>query len=127
MVAVVLLATPWTLGVLAGALEPTVDAAHFQARLVDGLAGTVQRAGGAKALLACGDPYVGPFQVPVVAWQLRVHAARVQIEPRAPAVVFRARNATNARPGPSLAGVGGEAGVRTLAVGGGWRVVGRCR
>jgi hypothetical protein len=108
-------------------LEPTVDAADFQARLVDGLAGTVQRAGGAEALLACGEPYAGPFQVPVVAWQLRVHATRVQIEPRAPAVVFRARNATNARPGPSLAGVGGEAGVRTLAVGGGWRVVGRCR
>jgi hypothetical protein len=110
-----------------GHLRPTLDAVDYQARLTDGLGGVVQRAGGRDALLACGDPYAGPFQVPAVAWQLRIHANRVQLDPRAPAVVFRARNATRGPVAPALAGVGGEADVRTLAASDGWRVAGRCR
>jgi hypothetical protein len=100
---------------------------NYEARLTDGLAGAVSRAGGAKRLLACGDPYTGPFQVPSVAWQLHVHTSRVQLAPVRPAVVLRARTGRYSRPGPSLASVGGEAGVHTLAIAGGWRIVGACR
>jgi hypothetical protein len=108
-------------------LGPTLDAADYQARLSDGLGDVVHRAGGPRALLACGDPYAGPFQVPAVAWRLGIHSNRVALDPRAPAVVFRARNASRGAVAPPLAGVGGEAAVRTLATGDGWRVVGRCR
>jgi hypothetical protein len=108
-------------------LGPTLDTIRHQARLTAGLSDVVQRAGGRKALLACGEPYAGPFQVQAVAWQLHIHASRVALAPRAPAVIFRASNTVRPRPAPSLDGVGGEAGVRTLAAGGGWRVLGRCR
>jgi hypothetical protein len=111
----------------AARLGPTLDAVDFQANLADAAGDVVRAAGGRHALLHCGDPYAGDFQVPVVAWQLHVHQTQVGIAPRAPAVVFRTRNAIGGRPGPSLAAVGGEAGVRTLAAGSGWRIVGTCR
>jgi hypothetical protein len=103
------------------------DSLRYQASLTDALETAVGRAGGAKRLLACGDPYTGPFQVPAVAWQLHVHTSRVALEPARPAVVFRARSARSGRPGPSLDSLGGEAGVRTLALADGWRIVGACR
>lgn len=99
----------------------------YQARLTDGVGPAIEAAGGRKALLACGDPYTGPFQVPVVAWNLHVHTNAVNLRPAAPAVVFRAANSTRARPGPALDALGGESGVRTAAIGGGWRIVERCR
>jgi hypothetical protein len=78
-------------------------------------------------LLACGDPYTGPFQVPVVAWNLGVHTSQITLEPKRPAVVFRVQSNPGVRPGPSIDGVGGEAGVQTLATAAGWRIVGACR
>jgi hypothetical protein len=104
-----------------------IEAVTYQARLNDRLDVLVERAGGRERLLACGDPYTGPFQVPIVAWTLRAHISQVTLEPERPAVVFRAKSNPGARPGPSLAGVGGEAGVRTFAEIPGWRVVGACR
>jgi hypothetical protein len=103
------------------------DSLRYEARLTDGLATAVHRAGGAKRLLACGEPYAGPFQVPSVAWQLHVHTSRVSLAPARPAVVFRARPGPHNRPRPSLKALGGEAGVRTFANTGGWRIVGACR
>jgi hypothetical protein len=103
------------------------ESVRYEARLTDGLTAAVSRAGGAKRLLACGDPYTGPFQVPSVAWQLRVHTSRIALAPVRPAVVFRARTGRYSRPSPSLEALGGEAGVHTLAIAGGWRVVGACR
>jgi hypothetical protein len=104
-----------------------VQAITFQARVNDALGVAVARAGGAARLRACGDPYSGPFQVPVVAWNLRVHTTQVALVPRRPAVVFRVRSTGSARPGPSIRTLGDPAGVRTLGAGGGWRIVGMCR
>jgi hypothetical protein len=104
-----------------------VRAITFQARLNDGLATAVARAGGAERLRACGDLYTGPFQVPVVAWNLRVHTTQVNLVPRRPAVAFRVRSNATSFPGPSLRTLRSQEGVRTLGIGGGWRVVGACR
>ncbi len=78
-------------------------------------------------MLACGRPYTGPFQVPIVAWHLRVHARRVRLDAQRPAVIFRAKSNPDAPVVPDLAPVGGEAGVRTFAAGSNWRIVGACR
>ena len=102
-------------------------ALDFQADLNDSLPSAVARAGGRERLLACGRPYTGPFQVPIVAWHLGVHAKRVRLEPRRPAVVFRARSNPGATVTPDLAPLGGEAAVRTLVATPDWRIVGACR
>jgi hypothetical protein len=107
---------------------------EYQARLTDGLAATVARAGGADRLLACGTPYTGAFQVPLVAWQLGVPTTTVRsasapgdAPPRPPGVAFRSRTTTSSRYAvPRIDTLGGEAGVQTFAFGGGWRIVGRC-
>jgi hypothetical protein len=88
----------------------------------------IDRAGGPAALRRCGAPYTGPFQVPVVAWHLRLHTGQVTSlrPPAAPAVVFRSANARGGAPAPALDSLGGEAGVRTVSVAKGWRIVERC-
>jgi hypothetical protein len=111
----------------AAGIPGDVGAVTYQARLSDRLGVVVARAGGAARLLACGDPYTGPFQVPVVAWNLGVHTSQVTLEPKRPAVVFRVQSNPGVRPGPSIDGVGGEAGIQTLATAAGWRIVGACR
>jgi len=110
------------------------DSVYYQARLKDGLSGVIERAGGRDRLLACGTPYTGAFQVPAVAWQLGVHTTVVQsasaegdAPPRVPAVVFRSRTTSTSHAVPLLDSLGGEAGVDTIATGGGWRIVTRCR
>jgi hypothetical protein len=109
------------------------DSVYYQARLKDGLSGVVERAGGRDRLLACGTVYTGAFQVPAVAWQLHVHTTVVQsasaegdAPPKVPAVVFRSRTTSTSHPVPLLDSLGGEAGVRTIAISGGWRIVTRC-
>jgi hypothetical protein len=104
-----------------------VRAITFQAQLNDNLGLVVARAGGAARLRECGHAYTGPFQVPVVAWNLRVHTTRVGLEPRRPGVVFRVRSSGAPPPGPSIRGLGDPSDVRTLGAGGGWRIVGACR
>jgi hypothetical protein len=110
------------------------DSVYYQARLKDGLSGVIERAGGRNRLLACGTPYTGAFQVPAVAWQLHVHTTVVQsasaegdAPPKVPAVVFRSRTTSTSHAVPLLDSLGGEAGVDTIATGGGWRIVTRCR
>jgi MFS family permease len=102
---------------------PTMDGLAYQADLADELPGLVAEAGGAAALRRCGDAYTGPFLVPVVAWNLGVHTNQVQLDPRAPAVVFRVKTTAGRPSVPSLAGVGAG---HTLATGSGWRIVGVC-
>jgi hypothetical protein len=109
------------------------DSVYYQARLKDGLSGVIERAGGRDRLLACGTPYTGAFQVPAIAWQLGVHTTVVQsasapgdAPPKAPAVVFRSHTTSTSHAVPPIASLGGEAGVRTIATGGGWRIVTRC-
>jgi hypothetical protein len=106
--------------------DPVLHSLRYQADLTDGLAGAVDRAGGRGRLVGCGTPYTGPFQIPVVAWYLHVHTGQVRLDPRAPAVVFRAASRSGRRPGPPLDDIGGEAGVHTYAIANGWRIVGTC-
>jgi hypothetical protein len=110
---------------------PELDTLRYQAHLSDGLAGAIASAGGPDRLKACGPPYAGPFQVPVVAWRMHLHTSQVidaKKHPlQAPAVVFRVRTTPLDRPQPSLDPLGGEAAVTTLGSGSGWRIVGRCR
>ena len=68
-----------------------------------------------------------PFLVPAVAWQLRLHTSQVELESRAPAVVFRERTTSGRRAVPTLRALDGVAGVRTAAVGENWRIVTACR
>jgi len=102
---------------------PTMDSLAYQADLAGELPGLVADAGGAAALRRCGDPYTGPFLVPVVAWNLHVHTQDVGLVPRAPAVVFRVKTTNGSRSVPSL---GAVATAPTLATGSNWRIVGAC-
>lgn len=104
-----------------------IEAVTYQARLNDALPGLIARAGGAARLRACGGVYTGPFQVPVVAWNLRLHTTDVKLDPQRPAVVFRVKSDPQARRGPSLGALGGEAGVTTLSTTKGWRIVVACK
>jgi hypothetical protein len=115
-------------------LDAVRSSAYYQARLTDGLPGVIERAGGRDRLLACGTPYTGAFQVPAVAWQLGVHTTGVRSAsapgdalPKAPAVVFRSHTTSKSHAVPPIESLGGESGVRTIATGGGWRIVTRCR
>jgi hypothetical protein len=114
-------------------LDAVKNSAYYQARLADGLPGVIARAGGKDRLLACGTPYTGAFQVPAIAWQLGVHTTIVRsasaagdAPPAVPAVVFRSRTTSTSHSVPAIDSIGGEAAVRTLATGGGWRIVTRC-
>jgi hypothetical protein len=108
-------------------IDPVLQSNAYQAHLTDGLITAVARAGGRGVLNACGTPYTGRFQVPAVAYQLHRHTSEVKLDPQTPGVVLRAKNSSHARPQPALDALGGEAGVQTLAIAGGWRIVRRCR
>jgi hypothetical protein len=104
------------------------DSIVYQARLADRVPALVARAGGAARLRACGDIYTGPFQVPLVAWNLGMHTTLVQsTTPIRPAVVFRAKSTPPERPGPSLRSLGDPSDFRTLATAPHWRIVAVCR
>lgn len=105
-------------------LDPTFTGLKWQADLADQLPGLVATAGGADALKRCGNPYTGPFLVPLVAWHLRLHTEQVQLAPRTPAVVFRVKTTNFSRGAvPSLRDVGAG---RTLASSDKWRIVAAC-
>jgi hypothetical protein len=103
--------------------QPTMHSLEYQAKLGDDLPGLVRDAGGAAALKRCGVPYTGPFLVPVVAWNLRMHTKDVRTEPHRPAVVFRVRTNSRSHPVPTLRYVGDET---TLATTPRWRIVTAC-
>jgi hypothetical protein len=95
------------------------DVARSQAELYDGLPDAVEHAGGRDQVLACGHPYTGKFQVPAVAWHLRVHVRDVGIHPELPAVVFWARGS------PPLTSV--SVPFEGFVASGEWRVLTACR
>lgn len=102
---------------------PNMRGLKYQAQLATELPGLIRDAGGASRLKACGNPYTGPFLVPLVAWNLRMHTKDVQLTPSTPAVVFRVRTTSRARPVPSLKDVGDDT---TLATSSKWRIVTAC-
>jgi hypothetical protein len=105
-------------------LSPTFVGLKYQADLTNSLPDLVAEAGGADALKACGTAYTGPFLVPVVAWNLRVHANQVALRPVKPAVVFRVKTTNFSRGGvPTLRDVGAG---KTLATSDKWRIVAAC-
>jgi MFS family permease len=105
-------------------LDATFTGLEWQADLADQLPDLIAQAGGADALKRCGDPYTGPFLVPVVAWNLHLHTQQVRLDPRRPAVVFRVKTTNYTRGAtPSLRDVGPG---RTLATSDKWRIVTAC-
>jgi hypothetical protein len=120
---------------------PSVDrlgavrsAVYYQARNTDALPGVIARAGGPERLKACGTIYTGAFQVPSVAWFLGEHVTTVQsasapgdLPPQVPGVALRSKTTAGSRFAvPNIATLGGEEGVKTFAISGGWRIVGNC-
>jgi hypothetical protein len=102
-VAVVLfLALPSWIGKGIVSLPRTHHALAYQAKLRSDLTAAVAKAGGADALLRCGPVMTEGFQVPMVAWTLRVHTLRVEAEPSTlagppwPAVILQTRAQSNA-------------------------------
>jgi hypothetical protein len=105
-------------------LTPTLRSLEYQADLTNELPGLVRDAGGAEALKQCGDPFTGPFLVPVVAWNLHIHTKDVQLDPARPAVVFRVKTTSRSRGVPTLRDVGDDTTVATSEK---WRIVTACR
>jgi hypothetical protein len=93
---------------------------NYQAELREDLATAVRRAGGARALLSCGSVMTEPFQVPMVAWALRVRTSRVEPpSPRLqgspwPGVVLQTRAHPNSAllPAPGQIATWNRAGAR---------------
>ncbi|MBI5104657.1 MAG: hypothetical protein HZB46_06670 [Solirubrobacterales bacterium] len=107
-------------------LEPTLHSLEYQAKLNDAVGPLVREAGGRDALLRCGTPYTGPFLVPVLAWHLRLHTSQVNLNPRAPAVVFRERTTSGSRPVPTVRGIEGVPQENLATRDPMWRVIGAC-
>ena len=115
-------------------LDAVRASVYYQARLTDGLAGAIAQAGGPDRLKACGTTYTGAFQVPSVAWLLNEHTTAVRsasapgdAPPQVPARGAAVADDERQPPAfPAIESIGGEAAVKTFAISGGWRIVGRC-
>ncbi len=87
---------------------PLNRALHYQAELRYDVSALIRRAGGAKAVLACGKVSTENFQVPMVAWHLGVQSDQVANEqvytgPASdPAVIFQTRDTGTAPLRPIL-------------------------
>ncbi len=86
------------LAALAPSGSPAIDELKLGAKRVRSqgevpadLEDAVRMAGGRERLLACGDVFTGPFQVPLAAWTLRIPIRDVSSSARSPGVVFRVR------------------------------------
>ena len=95
--AVVLIAAPPWIGPSIIDVPATHHALVYQARLRSGMAAAVNRLGSAR-ILRCGTVMTEGFQVPMLAWNLGVHTARVEASPQstenpgpAPNVIFQTR------------------------------------
>ncbi len=93
----------WTAGQLHGSVVGGRQAESWQ----DGLPKTVAMAGGRAGLLRCGPVSTTPFQLPLLAWQLRVSLATL-------AVAGRGRTGTMLVPRPLLPSVRYRDGYRRV-------------
>ncbi len=107
----------------ASPLDRVFGGLAHQARVAGDLEPAIDAAGGRERLLRCGDPYTGPFLVPLVAWHLEVHTVKVGLRARRPAVVFRAAHVKGAPVAPSTRALGST---RTLARNRSWRIAAAC-
>ena len=106
-------------------LPRQIERLEFQAQLADDLDRVIELAGGPERVVACGQPFTNRFLVPAVAWRLDLHGIRVGLNPRPPAVVFRARETEREPPQPALPPGGGP--FRRVAAAGEWEVFAACR
>ena len=95
--------------------------ARHEARVNHNIAAAVDRAGGPARVRACRGVYTGPFEVPIVAWQLHRHFSGVGLEPRTPGMIFQAPVSPNAERVPVPPG-----GFLQVAAAGPWRVFASC-
>jgi hypothetical protein len=102
-------------------LDAVADSLRSEAQLNDQLDDAVARAGGPAAVFACAKPITGAYQVPALAWYLRVHSIRIGLDPRPPAVVFRADDAARMPQPPP------QPPYRQVATAGRWHVYEACR
>jgi hypothetical protein len=102
-------------------VDAVTDGLRSDADLNHQLATVVARAGGPKAVLACGHPITGAYQVPALAWDLHVHTIRIGLGAPPPAVVFRADRSVRMPPVPR------QPPYHTIATAGRWQVYGACR
>jgi hypothetical protein len=91
--------------------------------LANDLNRAVTAAGGTRAVLACGRPYVGRYRGPLMAYALDVTKRAVEPDepPRPPGFVFRARLTAAAAPAPSA-----PPDFEDVAHAGEWEVLARC-
>lgn len=82
------------------------EAQDYQWGLQSDLSRLVAELGGPAAVLACGQPYVGPWRGPLMAQRLGVpkHAVEPDQPPEAPGVIFRSSLTDGAPPAPFVPG-----------------------
>jgi hypothetical protein len=109
--------------VRAGDVVELRRAQAYQWRLQADLAATVAGLGGAGAVLACGQPYVGPLRGPLLAHHLGVARDGVEPDqaPQSPGVVFRSSLHPGDPPAPAV-----PAGFDPVAGWGPWQVFADC-
>ena len=93
-------------------------------RLATDLRSAIEAAGGRRAVLACGTPYVGPYRGTLAAYQLDVAKSVVEPDrrPQPPGFVFQSRLRAGSSPAPEV-----PATFVGIAQAGAWRVAARCR
>ena len=103
-------------------LPEEAEAIELEAGSTRQLEFAVRDAGGPDRVLACGTAVTGPFEVPALAWQLRIPQEEVDVDPRLPGVVFSTR--------PELYGTSAGEPARVpfhpIARAGEWRVLAAC-
>jgi hypothetical protein len=95
----------------------------YQWRLASDLRTAVAEVGGARAVLACGRPYVGRLRGPLMAYRMGVEKRRVEPDaaPRPPGMVFRSALGDGAPVEPAA-----PPGFTPVARAGTWEVLAAC-
>jgi len=100
---------------------------RFQAKVAEDLDVAIARAGGRDAILACGTPFTNEFLVQLLAWKLKVHGERIELEPSAGGnVMFAARDWLGGRVDPPLDALEGRRDRELAAKTAHWRVETAC-
>jgi len=82
----------------AGQFGRQMDRLSWEADLYgDNLKAVIAKAGGERALKACGPVFTGPFQTQAVAWYLHLHETDVTIFPSPPGTMIAPHYTAHAR------------------------------
>jgi hypothetical protein len=65
-------------------LHDGIDKVKLEARQYHSVTAAIAKAGGARAIEACGTVFTGPFQTQALAWHLHLHEEDVKIFPSGP-------------------------------------------